>query len=73
MPYPSPAFISPCLLPALPPPRGLDGKHAISGCCPHLVEFQLFLPPGLDGKHTIFGRVCGGMDVVKRLDNVQVG
>ncbi|KIY99492.1 peptidyl-prolyl cis-trans isomerase-like 1 [Monoraphidium neglectum] len=27
--------------------------------------------PWLDGKHTIFGRVCGGMGVIKRLGNVQ--
>ncbi|CAI0462569.1 unnamed protein product [Linum tenue] len=27
--------------------------------------------PNLDGKHTIFGRVCGGMEIIKRLGSVQ--
>ncbi|KAL8152944.1 hypothetical protein V2J09_010704 [Rumex salicifolius] len=27
--------------------------------------------PSLDGKHTIFGRICRGMEVVKRLGSVQ--
>ncbi|XP_076918200.1 peptidyl-prolyl cis-trans isomerase CYP18-2-like [Bidens hawaiensis] len=27
--------------------------------------------PSLDGKHTIFGRVCSGMEIVKRLGSVQ--
>ena len=26
--------------------------------------------PSLDGKHTIFGRVCAGMETVKRLGSV---
>lgn len=29
--------------------------------------------PWLDGKHTVFGRVCGGMEVIKRMGNVQTG
>ncbi|XP_062112698.1 peptidyl-prolyl cis-trans isomerase CYP18-2 [Humulus lupulus] len=27
--------------------------------------------PSLDGKHTIFGRVCQGMEIIKRLGSVQ--
>nr|QMV80844.1 peptidylprolyl cis-trans isomerase 37 [Clitoria ternatea] len=27
--------------------------------------------PSLDGKHTIFGRVCSGMEIIKRLGSVQ--
>ncbi|CAN1277539.1 Peptidyl-prolyl cis-trans isomerase CYP18-2 [Linum perenne] len=27
--------------------------------------------PSLDGKHTIFGRVCTGMEIIKRLGSVQ--
>ncbi|RZC78312.1 hypothetical protein C5167_002535 [Papaver somniferum] len=27
--------------------------------------------PSLDGKHTIFGRICKGMEIVKRLGSVQ--
>lgn len=31
-------------------------------------EFLFLLPPG---KHTIFGRVCSGMEIIKRLGSVQ--
>ncbi|CAA6660643.1 unnamed protein product [Spirodela intermedia] len=36
-------------------------------------QFFITLAPAqsLDGKHTIFGRVCSGMDVIKRLGSVQ--
>ncbi|KAK2987395.1 hypothetical protein RJ640_020592, partial [Escallonia rubra] len=27
--------------------------------------------PSLDGKHTIFGRICRGMEIIKRLGTVQ--
>ncbi|KAI7993889.1 Peptidyl-prolyl cis-trans isomerase CYP18-2 [Camellia lanceoleosa] len=27
--------------------------------------------PSLDGKHTIFGRLCKGMEIIKRLGSVQ--
>lgn len=29
--------------------------------------------PHLDGKHTVFGRVCDGMEAVRRLGSVQTG
>ncbi|KAJ1695878.1 hypothetical protein LUZ63_012576 [Rhynchospora breviuscula] len=36
-------------------------------------QFFITLAPcqSLDGKHTIFGRVCRGMEIVKRLGSVQ--
>jgi len=39
------------------------------------VRTQFFITlapqPHLDGKHTVFGRVCSGMEVIKRMGNVQ--
>ncbi|XP_020694681.1 peptidyl-prolyl cis-trans isomerase CYP18-2 isoform X2 [Dendrobium catenatum] len=36
-------------------------------------QFFITLAPcqSLDGKHTIFGRVCSGMEIIKRLGSVQ--
>lgn len=36
-------------------------------------QFFITLAPcqSLDGKHTIFGRVCRGMEIVKRLGSIQ--
>ena len=38
---------------------------------PSQFSITLAPTPHLDGKHTIFGRICSGMEIVKRLGNVQ--
>lgn len=37
-------------------------------------QFFITLAPTqhLDGKHAIFGRICNGMEVIKRMGNVEV-
>ncbi len=62
----------------LPKPREYQvGSLAMANSGPNTNGSQFFITlaptPHLDGKHTVFGRISGGMGVIKRLGVTRTG